>query len=419
MTAVPVPVRRGPHEPPPGPPGPRGSTVPLAGIAQLVKELRRRGYRVIAPVARDGALVLDEIHDAAELPRGIGVETGPGHYRLVEREDGALFANSVGPMPWKRFLHPSHEKLLDVERGPQDELEFTVPDTDDEPPLAFVGVRPCDLRALAVLDRVFGADGARSGYSADSGYAVRRSRAFIVAVECTTPAATCFCAGVRTRQGAGSGPGVDPPGSAAYDLALTEIISGHGGHRFLARSGSCLGAEVLKAVTRTPADERTAAAARHAVERAAASMGRTLPSVDLRALMAASVDAKHWNDVAERCLACGNCTLVCPTCFCTTTEDVTDLAGDHAERWTRWGSCFDLDFSYVHGGEVRSSVRSRYRQWLTHKFGTWQDQFGTDGCVGCGRCIAWCPAGIDLTEELAALQEEWQRSFRTVEASDE
>ena len=391
MSATPMTLRRGPRE---SEPAPRGSTVPLAGIGQLVAELRRRGYRVIAPVARDGALVLDEIRDADELPRGIGVDAGPGRYRLVERDDGALFANSVGPMAWKRFLRPVREKIVDVERDADGALEFSAPDTADEPPLAFLGVRPCDLRALAILDRVFGAAGGSSGY------ATRRARAFIVAVECTTPAATCFCVS------AGGGPGVSL--ELSYDLALTEVMSGHGGHRFFARSGSCQGAEVLKAVTRAPADQHTAAAARDAVERAAGAMGRSLPSVDLRALMAVSVDAKHWNDVAQRCLACGNCTLVCPTCFCTTTEDVTDLTGDHAERWSRWDSCFDLDFSYVHGGEVRTSVQSRYRQWLTHKFGTWQDQFGTSGCVGCGRCIAWCPAGIDLVGELTALQEEWE-----------
>ncbi len=95
---------------------------------------------------------------------------------------------------------------------------------------------------------------------------------------------------------------------------------------------------------------------------------------------------------------------MCPTCFCTDTEDVTDLTGDHAERWRRWDSCFSLDFSFVHGGTIRSSTRSRYRQWLTHKLGTWWAQFGESGCVGCGRCIAWCPVGIDLTEEVAALE---------------
>jgi ferredoxin len=405
MTAVPVSIRRGPR---PAPPAPRGSVLPAAGLGALVGELRRRGYRVIAPVARDGALVLDEIRDAGELPVGVGVETGPGRYRLTGRGDGTLFANSVGPMTWKRFLCPPREKTLDIERGPSGGLEFSAPDARDEQPLAFLGVRPCDLRALAILDKVLGTPAGANSYTA------RRSRAFIVAVECTDPAETCFCASTRTEHGEG-GPGVGPAGpEARYDIALTEVADGHGGHRFLARSGSCRGADVLATVTRTPADERTTRAAQQAVHQAEESMLRALPSVDLRALMAASVDAKQWNDIARRCLACGNCTLVCPTCFCTTTEDTTDLTGDHAERWTRWDSCFDLDFSYVHGGEVRAGVQSRYRQWLTHKFGTWHDQFGTSGCVGCGRCIAWCPAGIDITEELAALRDEW-----VLEANDE
>ena len=124
----------------------------------------------------------------------------------------------------------------------------------------------------------------------------------------------------------------------------------------------------------------------------------------LRELLQDSLEHPRWDEVAERCLTCGNCTMVCPTCFCTTVEDVTDLTGEQAERWRAWDTCFSLDHSYVHGGSVRPTGRSRYRQWMTHKLGTWWDQFGTSGCVGCGRCIAWCPVGIDITEEAAALR---------------
>ncbi|MCF3122550.1 4Fe-4S dicluster domain-containing protein, partial [Streptomyces arenae] len=213
--------------------------------------------------------------------------------------------------------------------------------------------------------------------------------------ECTEPGATCFCVSM------GGGPGAD----AGFDLALTEVVD-DAGHRFLVRVGSEAGAEVLADVPHREADDGTRDAAVAAVREAVDGMGRAMPPVSLRRLMGESLDAERWDDVAARCLTCGNCTMVCPTCFCTTTEEVTDLTGDHAERWQRWDSCFDLDFSHVHGGPVRASPRSRYRQWLTHKLGTWHDQFDSSGCVGCGRCVVWCPVGIDITEEVRALHDE-------------
>jgi Fe-S-cluster-containing hydrogenase component 2 len=118
-----------------------------------------------------------------------------------------------------------------------------------------------------------------------------------------------------------------------------------------------------------------------------------MDTTGIQQLLADNLEHPRWDDVASRCLTCANCTLVCPTCFCHGVEDTTDLTGDHAERWRHWDSCFTLDYSYVHGGTVRSSTRSRYRQWMTHKLGTWFDQYGTSGCVGCGRCTTWCPVG--------------------------
>lgn len=363
------------------------------GMDALVATLAAGGRTVIGPTVRDGAIVLAELDSAAQLPYGWGVELEAGRYRLRPRADGSAFAHSAGPQSWKTYLHPERERLWSAERGPDGELTVR-PEAVRPPAYAFLGVRPCDLRAIAVQDRVL----ARGRYT-DRGYRARRERAFLVVVECTEPGATCFC----TSMGTG------PAAEEGYDLALTELVDAEG-HRYLARAGSREGAEVLAAtlaeVPHRAADAATAEAARELVAQAAGRMGRTMPETDLRGLLAGSLEADRWNDVAARCLTCGNCTMVCPTCFCTTTEEVTDLTGDHAERWRRWDSCYDLDFSRLHEGPVRSSDRSRYRQWLTHKLGTWHDQFGSSGCVGCGRCIVWCPTGIDLTEEVAALAQE-------------
>ncbi|PWI13203.1 4Fe-4S ferredoxin [Streptomyces sp. Act143] len=363
------------------------------GLNALVATLVAQGRTVVGPTVRDGAIVLAELDSADALPFGWGVELDAGRYRLVRRADGAAFAHSAGPQSWKNFLHPARERLWSAERTPQGDVSFTA-EEPAAPSYAFLGVRPCDLRAIAIQDRVL-----TGGRHTDGGYAARRARTLLIAAECTEPGATCFC--VST----GGGPAADP----GYDLALTEVDG-----RFLVRVGSDEGAALLAQLPHRDAGPDAEETARARVDAARERMGRALPPVDLRALMGGSLAAERWDDVAARCLTCGNCTMVCPTCFCTTTEEVTDLTGDHTERWQRWDSCFDLDFSYLHGGAVRSSPHSRYRQWLTHKLGTWHDQFGTSGCVGCGRCIAWCPAGIDITEEVAALDAE--RTARGTEA---
>jgi ferredoxin len=358
-------------------------SVQLTSLGPLVAALLAGGYRVVGPVRRDGAIVLAELAGADELPYGWGVSTGPGRYELRRRDDRAAFGHAAGPGSWKTFLHPPRTQVCSVDGEAGGGLRITEP-RPDEPRYAFLGVRACDLHAIAVLDRVLG--------PVDRGYARRRARLFTVAVSCTEPAATCFCAS------AGQGPGV----GAGADLVLTELAGGPS-PRYLAEAGSPAGQRLLDRLPAEPAPAELVDQARAAVAAAAGRMRRRLPAGDLRELLAGAREAGRWDEVATRCLACANCTLVCPTCFCTTVAEVTDLSGTHAERWLRWDSCFDLDFSYLPGGPVRASTRSRYRQWLTHKLGTWHDQFGESGCVGCGRCIAWCPAGIDLTEEVAAL----------------
>jgi ferredoxin len=247
-------------------------------------------------------------------------------------------------------------------------------------PLAFVGMQACDLAALQKLDVVL---------AHDEVYQARRASLFVAAVACTTPASTCFCVS------AGTGP---MPGAGA-DVVMAEVEDATGlSTTLLMAAHSPAGERLLEdlgAVSPAPADLVDRADA--AVEAGAASQTRTL---DQRAIDTAAADPEHrgWEDIATRCLTCGNCTFVCPTCFCTSVEDANLLDGSGFERSQRWDSCFSLDFSYLHGGPVRSSAASRYRQWYLHKLVTWHDQFGSSGCVGCGRCITWCPTGIDITE---------------------
>lgn len=362
-----------------------------AGLDALLRALADSGRTVVGPTVRDGAVVLAEIDGAGDLPAGWTDEQEAGRYRLRRRADGALFGWAVGAHSWRQFLFPARSRLWRAEQtgGDGGPVDFQVVE-GPEPAAryAFVGVRSCDLHAIAIHDRVF-----LGGSHPDPVYGDRRHDVFVVAVHCGDPAGTCFC----TSMGTG------PRAPGAYDLALTELLDGDR-HEFLVEAGSDRGAELLAALPRRDADDRDRRASAQVTERATRRMGRSLDTGGIHDLLATTLDHPRWDDVAERCLACTNCTLVCPTCFCSTVEDVTDLTGGTAERWRRWDSCFTLDHSHLHGGSVRSTHRDRYRQWLTHKLGTWIDQFGSSGCVGCGRCITWCPVGIDITEEVAALR---------------
>jgi ferredoxin len=357
----------------------------VEALDDLVEALAARGYTVVGPTVRDGAIVYDELDSAASLPVGWTDVQDGGSYRLERRDDEARFGYAVGPTSWKRFLFPPRIRLWQAtQRG--EGLEVEEEPVDDRR-LAFLGVRACELAAIAIQDRVL-----LGGRYADRDYAARREGIFVVAVDCHEPAGTCFCASM----------GTGPTARNGYDLVLTELLASR--HRLLAEARTERGEEVLAELGGEEATDDDLRAAGEQATRAAGRMGRTLDTEGLPDLLRANLEHPRWDEVAERCLTCGNCTLVCPTCFCTAVEDANDLDGGRAERSRVWDSCFSVDYSYIHGGAIRQSPRARYRQWLTHKLGTWHEQFGTSGCVGCGRCITWCPVGIDITEEVAAIR---------------
>ncbi len=355
--------------------------LPAAQLQRLLDALRVKGYRIVAPTPRDGSVVWETIQSVSDLPIGWRDHQAPARYRLEQTGSHEVFGVVHGPQSLKPFVFAPREPLLQIERS-QDGFASrpTIPQPEK---VAVIGARACDLAGLAIQDRIFLKDAYRDPY-----YAARREGLFVIAVNCTRALATCFCASMETGPRAKSG----------FDLALTEVDD-----QFLIEAGSIAGLEVLSGLSLSPASEPLIAEAATRIDACAKSQVRRLDQVGLPSTLYDAHEHPRWDTVAGRCLACTNCTMVCPTCFCHAIEETPDLSHQQTTHIRVWDSCFTQEHGYIHGKNIRPTIKDRYRMWLTHKLASWMDQFGTSGCVGCGRCITWCPVGIDLTEELSAL----------------
>ena len=359
--------------------------LPRPRLQGLIDALNDAGFRCVGPMVRDGAIVFDSLRHMTELPVGVRDAQEPGAYRLTSGAGPRAFAWANGPQALKPLLFASREVLWRAKRRPDGSIEFSE-DMPRAKPLAVFGVRACDLAALAIQDQHF----LQQAHDAcrDPGYASRREGLFLVTVNCSHPASTCFCAST----------GDGPRASGGFDIMLDELDDG-----FVLECGSARASALVAQLLLAPATDMQIDEAKRQSDHAAQGMTRSLPGRNLKDALFSNLEHPRWSEVADRCLSCGNCTSVCPTCFCHSERDWQALDGSESSHLREWDSCFTRGHSHIHDLTIRPDTRSRYRQWLTHKLGSWHDQFGRSGCVGCGRCIAWCPVGIDITEEAAAV----------------
>jgi sulfhydrogenase subunit beta (sulfur reductase) len=358
------------------------SYLPRSQLQHLLELLQHQGYACYGPQARDGAIQYLPLDHTNQLPRGITQQQSAGNYRLQETGHQRYFAWANGPQALKPLLFTPHETLW---RSTVTDEGYSFTECIPEPEKrAVIGVRACDIAALYIHDKHFLQQAYRDPY-----YLARRQQLLLVAVHCSHPAETCFCA--STHDG--------PAASYGYDLALSELDDG-----FIIEAHTETGIAIKNQLDTTDASPAQIQAAADAIHQAAQQQ-RQLPSAEHQQQILNHLDHQRWQDIATRCLSCGNCTAVCPTCFCHSERDEAVLDGSYSDHSREWDSCFTQGHSYIHGITIRADTDLRYRQWLTHKLGSWHQQYGRSGCVGCGRCISWCPVGIDITEEATIISQ--------------
>ncbi len=354
------------------------------GLNSLFELLTQQGFRLVGPTIDNGAIIYDEIESSLDLPIGWTDQQAPGKYSLEKRADNRAFGYTVGPQSWKKELFLPREIIQksSLETGTFQWHSVSTPAL----PTAFIGVRACDLTAIGIQDRVF-----IKGQQRDLHYNARRQATFIVAINCTEAGELCFCDSMDSG----------PRAKGGFDICLTEFDD-----YFLVEAGSKKGEAIVQQLPVRTATKSENTELTEGIKNSQQQMGRTLNTDGLPELLFGNLNHPQWDKVGESCLACGNCTSVCPSCFCYSVDETADLGDGPAQRERSWDSCFSQDHSKIHGATFQPKIKDRYRQWLTHKFAAWQSQFGSSGCVGCGRCIAWCPVGIDPTEQIAAIQQD-------------
>ena len=353
-------------------------------LTTLISLLQKKGYKTIGPTIKENALVLTDVNKLEDFPIGYSTVQEKGSFRLKQNLNKQYFGFTTGHDSWKQFLFPPQCVLFDSSKDNghwKETLEM-----EDDQKQAFIGVRPCDLAAITIQDNVF----IRDDFT-DPIYKAKRQNLLIISVSCSDPAPTCFCSSM----------GTGPKAETGFDLNLIELDN-----LFLVEVGSDAGLSLMREIPWELASAYHLQTSNQINLDSQNSIQRKMEDLkNLPEMLINNLGSPMWEQISENCLNCGSCTQVCPTCFCWDMVDNTNLPGNKTERVRIWDSCFNPTYSAQAGGNIRATTMPRYRQWLTHKFSTWINQFGSLGCTGCGRCIVWCPAKIDITENISKLQE--------------
>ncbi len=345
--------------------------------------LLQEEYEIIAPVLKDGVIQLLKVENINELPFGYKEKEEKNFYRIDKSEVRYFFSYIRPSVSYKRFLLPPEFTFLKVKKE-NGKLKFI--ENIIHKKYAFFDIRACDLKAIDILDDVF----LRKSKHPDPYYNALRENLFIVAVSCREPSDVCFCSYMD----------ISPKPKKSFDILLTELEDG-----FLVEIGTEKGRELIEKIEHRKAKEEDIKMAEEIEKDCIEKIKREVPTKKLPEILYENIESPYWNEIGKRCLACTSCTQLCPTCFCFDIVVKNDPINKTSERMRIYDSCFSPTFATVHKFNIRHSIASRYRQWLMHKFTYWTEQFDEFGCVGCGRCITWCPAGIDITEEIRRLIE--------------
>ncbi|MFC1994521.1 4Fe-4S dicluster domain-containing protein [Chloroflexota bacterium] len=312
-------------------------------------------YELFAPVKRDNLVVFDRIHS--------------GNEAFLDYTNTTKSA--------KEILFPQAETLFSYV-ATDGGASIETPPSEESPRLLF-GVRPCDARSFVLLDEVFDGEKYKDVY-----YLNRRANMAVVAIGCVRPRSTCFCTSV----------GGAPCSAEGSDLLLIDV-----GDDYVVQVVSDKGARLLEGVGLEDAGEDEIALMWQAIRDAQAYMAPKLAMDGLKQKLDSMFEDPIWGPLTEKCLGCGVCTYLCPTCHC---FDIVDEATDSAgQRIRLWDSCQFRQFTLQASGfNPRPTTKGRLRQRIMHKFSYFIDNYGHIGCVGCGRCVIECPVNLDTRDVL-------------------